>query len=139
MISRFLGIFLIISLVVVGAFALSVVGAHEHVEGYSCPISTIKGGGGCTTDMHDGVLASVFYHISSIHSFTQGVGGAGVNIALLTLLFLAMIIVLRIFSLNFDIPLSPLSIQRRHEIYEHSVRYQELLLKWISLRNKSVA
>jgi len=48
MVSKFVSVFIIICLITVGAFALSLVSAHEHAEGYSCPISTIKGASECT-------------------------------------------------------------------------------------------
>jgi len=136
MVSKFVSVFIIICLITVGAFALSLVSAHEHAEGYSCPISTIKGASECTPGLHKDVLAFAFYHISGIHSLTHGVGGTGVDISLLITILFTAVIILRIFTLNFDLSFSPFSYQRRQKVYEYIAIYWKPFLKWISLRNK---
>lgn len=139
MTSKFLGIFLIISLITVGAFALLSIGVHEHTNSYSCPISTINGGVGCMIDIHEDLLTSAFYHISGMHSFTNGIGGASVNISLLIIFLFTIILILRIFTLNFDISFLTLFYQRRQKTHEYLAIYWKPFLRWIVFRNKTIA
>ncbi len=139
MTSKFLGIFLIISLITVGAFALLSIGVHEHANSYSCPISTINGGVGCMVDTHKDLLTSAFYHIFGMHSFTNAIIGSSVNISLLIIFLFTVVLILRIFTLNFDISFSTLFYQRYQKTHEYIAIYWKSFLRWIVFRNKTIA
>ena len=71
--NKFISVFLMLAIVVVGSFSLLILVSHTHEDGHLCPVSTINGGyGSCESagPVH-GDVTSAMYHLNGIQEFSN--------------------------------------------------------------------
>lgn len=130
-----LSLFLIVSVVVTGAFSLSVLGSHTHEGGHLCPVAAMAGESGCaSTGGEHRDLASVFYHLSMIKNITQPT--VEQSFSLLFILVFFLLAFSRSFLLDFVTAISSLSFSRqRHGVLKSKLFYSyRPFFQWLALQ-----
>jgi len=130
-------IFLIISIIVVGAFSLLALGSHSH-DGSLCPVATINGNSGdCTpfNDAHDD-LAMVFYHLLGINNLFN-VGAGQMTLISFLLAFFCIIFLTARFVVPVSVSFLRSMLRRIFMAYVEFISWStQSFLKWIARLNK---
>jgi len=127
---QILTIFIISSLLSIGAIGSFELGFINHTGQYVCPLSSLSAGE-CSTGI--GNMAIALHHISGIRNLTQPIMSSANSLLLLSIiLFSASVIIYKILSRAPELQL--LYYKIRDKIRKPSHKSRKKMLRWFALR-----